>query len=71
MATADPSFGAVDKQNEFLPMVNGEPGIRRPFTADMRGKCSGDFWSAPNASGVWFAAHKPSMQHGGHCGTDP
>lgn len=25
MATADPSFGAVDKQNKFLPMVS------RPF----------------------------------------
>ena len=43
MATADPSFGAVDKQNKFLPMVNGEPGIRRPVTADMRGKRTWQF----------------------------
>ncbi|MBL8893526.1 MAG: WD40 repeat domain-containing protein, partial [Rhizobiales bacterium] len=52
--SADPAFGIVSPDGTLMPMQNGQDGYRGPITADMRTKRKGRFWSAPDATGVWF-----------------
>ena len=53
-SSADPAFGIVQPDGTLLPLQNGQAGYHGPITADMRTKRKGRFWSAPDATGVWF-----------------
>jgi WD40 repeat protein len=46
-AAADPAFGLFSPQGESR-------FTRGPVTADLRDKHSGNFWIAPDGTGVWF-----------------
>ena len=60
-ASSDPAFGIVGHDGVLRPVKDSEGDshpYRGPVTADMRTKRSGNFWSAPDASGVWFGLER-------------
>ncbi|MFO0994152.1 MAG: caspase family protein [Hyphomicrobiales bacterium] len=61
-AAADPAFGIVEPDGSLMPLQNGQEGYHGPITADMRTKRGGHFWSAPDATGVWFGLKLGSEQ---------